>query len=255
MPPEASSRPEIGLNFIVTSTSLSGPGGATMTLNSFLVARCTSTFLPLGAPAIFSTTHCPSTRVQPSMPFVSKSNRSVGRSSGTLISAGAADARARPVMPQAARMVSALFNKLLRGIPGSCIAPLLQCLGHRLPFLALDERDVRDGVAVLECRHDADHAESLVLLGRGGGGGIQRPLGFRHRFALCLVGRQVVPAGDRLGLRDLARLVVNDDLGELVALHRVHRQLELAVLDLVFRRDRFAFLRTGAEATFERDLR
>src|SRR5438034_891380 len=43
-----------------TSTSVNGPTGATMTLNSSLMARCTSTFLPLGAPAISSTVHCPS---------------------------------------------------------------------------------------------------------------------------------------------------------------------------------------------------
>src|SRR6266849_2058675 len=61
-----------------------------MTLNSFLVARWTSTFLPLGAPAISSTAHCPSTVVQPSTPFVSKSNVSVGALSGTLSSSAAA---------------------------------------------------------------------------------------------------------------------------------------------------------------------
>src|SRR6266446_10654227 len=177
MPPEASSRPEIGLNFIETSTSVNGPGGATMTLNSFLVARCTSTFLPLGAPAISSTAHCPLTRVQPSMPFVSRSNRSAGRSSGTLICVGAANARSRQVMPQTVRMVRALFNKLLRGMP-RYIAPSLQFLGHRLPFRALDECDVGHRVAGLERRHDADHAESLVPLGRGGGSGVQRSLGF-----------------------------------------------------------------------------
>src|SRR5712691_2377167 len=89
MPPEASSRPEIGLNFIVTSTSVYGPSGATMTLNSFLVARWTTTFLPLGAPAMSSTAHWPSTVVQPSTPFASKSNLSVGTLSGTLSSSAA----------------------------------------------------------------------------------------------------------------------------------------------------------------------
>src|SRR5215831_4960782 len=88
MPPEASSRPEIGLNFIVTSTSVYGPGGATMTLNGFLVARCTSTLLPLGAPAMSSAAHWPSTTVQPSTPLLSKSNVSTGAPSGNLISGG-----------------------------------------------------------------------------------------------------------------------------------------------------------------------
>src|SRR5437870_3466508 len=95
MPPEASSCPEIGLNFIDTSTSEYGPGGATMTLNVFLVARCTSTFLPLGAPAMSSTAHCPSTVVQPSIPFASKANLLVGTLSGTLNSSAASAARNR----------------------------------------------------------------------------------------------------------------------------------------------------------------
>src|SRR5262249_10262948 len=60
-----------------------------MTLNWFRVARCTSTFLPLGAPAISSTTHWPSTLVQPSMPLLSKSNFSAGVLSGTLSSSAA----------------------------------------------------------------------------------------------------------------------------------------------------------------------
>src|SRR6266852_4419692 len=95
MPPDASSCPEIGLNFTETSTSVKGPGGATTTLNWFLVARCTSTFLPLGAPAISSTADCPSTVVQPSIPFASKSNLSVGTLSGTLSSSTASAARNR----------------------------------------------------------------------------------------------------------------------------------------------------------------
>src|SRR6266571_1224467 len=95
MPPEASSCPEIGLNFIETSTSVYALVGATMTLNWFLVARCTSTLLPLGAPAISSTAHCPSTVVQPSSPFASKSNLSVGTLSGTLSSSAASVARNR----------------------------------------------------------------------------------------------------------------------------------------------------------------
>jgi hypothetical protein len=56
-PPEASSRPEIGLNFIETSRSVYGPGGATITLNSFLVARWTSTRFPLAASGLSSTVH------------------------------------------------------------------------------------------------------------------------------------------------------------------------------------------------------
>src|SRR5438128_7911251 len=110
MPPEASSCPEIGLNFIDTSTSEHGPGGATMTLNSFLVARCTSTFLPLGAPAISSTAHCPSTVVQPSIPFASKSNLSVGVLSGTLSSSAASTALDRDHDERATSAVTMVLN-------------------------------------------------------------------------------------------------------------------------------------------------
>src|SRR5207253_6375764 len=66
-----------------------------MTLNSFLVARCTSTFLPLGAPAISSTVHCPSTVDQSSTPLVSKSNFTSGALSDSLRSS-AADACEEP---------------------------------------------------------------------------------------------------------------------------------------------------------------
>src|SRR5213594_5216509 len=114
MPPEASSCPEIGLNFIDTSTSEYGPGGATMTLNVFLVARCTSTFLPLGAPAMSSTAHCPSTVVQPSIPFVSKSNLSVGTLSGTLSSSAAAAAGNRGHRAPATSAANVVLNILRR---------------------------------------------------------------------------------------------------------------------------------------------
>ena len=77
------------------STSVNGPAGATITLNSFLVARCTKAFLPIGAPAKSSTTHWPRSSVQPSIPFVSKSNFCSVTPSGTLISGGAALAEGR----------------------------------------------------------------------------------------------------------------------------------------------------------------
>src|SRR2546428_6856725 len=70
-----------------------------MTLNVFFVARCTSTFLPLGASAISSTAHCPCTVVQPSSPFASKSNLSVGTLPGTLSSSAASAARNRGHAP------------------------------------------------------------------------------------------------------------------------------------------------------------
>jgi hypothetical protein len=52
----------------------------------------------------------------------------------------------------------------------------------------------------------------------------QRALGLGHRRLLLRLG-QVVAADDRLGLGDLAGLVVDDHLEVLVAFHRVDRQL------------------------------
>src|SRR5437667_3782998 len=158
MPPEASSRPDIGLNFIDTSTSVYGPDGATMTLNSFRVARCTSTFLPLGAPAISSTAHCPLTVVQPSMPLASKSNLSTGTLSGTLSSSAAltADTRDHRATASAANMVLNIprrmtfmsFSLLLRAAPRGRLAghpadtTSIELLRHGLPLGVPDQRDV-----------------------------------------------------------------------------------------------------------------
>src|SRR5947207_14498079 len=116
MPPDASSLPEMGLNCIATSTLVYGPGGATITLYSFRVARCTSTFLPLGAEGISSTAHCPSAMLQPSIPFASKSNFSSGTLSGTLISAAAADG-GRRVTPYAPSAANTALNQARRDVP------------------------------------------------------------------------------------------------------------------------------------------
>src|SRR5262249_29923462 len=90
MPPEASSRPEIGLNFTEASTSEKGPGGATMTLKALPVLRWTRTFRPLGAPSISSTVHVPATVVHPVTSPDSKSKRLRATRSRILTSAGAA---------------------------------------------------------------------------------------------------------------------------------------------------------------------
>src|SRR5262245_6965792 len=66
MPPDASSRPDIGLKRTETSISVYGPAEATITLNSLLVARCTNARPFPEAPAISSTTHRPETISQPS---------------------------------------------------------------------------------------------------------------------------------------------------------------------------------------------
>src|SRR5262245_4636774 len=91
MPPEASSRPEIGLKRTETSTSRYGPPGATMTLKGFFGARCTSTPLPLGAPGISSTLHWPSTDFQPVSSACSKSKRSLNAPCGRVSSSARAE--------------------------------------------------------------------------------------------------------------------------------------------------------------------
>src|SRR4029450_3128499 len=68
----------MGLKRTETSTSRYAPGGATITLNAFCVARWTSAWRPLGAPAISSTAHRPSIDRHPSRPGPSKSKREVG---------------------------------------------------------------------------------------------------------------------------------------------------------------------------------
>ena len=87
-----------------------------MTLNSFLVARCTSTFLPLGAPAMSSTAHWPSTVVQPSIPLLSKSNVSTGMLSGNLTSMRAASAPPRRLTLKTPSVASAALNTRRRDI-------------------------------------------------------------------------------------------------------------------------------------------
>src|SRR5262249_25079981 len=148
----------MGLNFTDTSTSVYGPDGATMTLNSFLVARCVRTCAPLGAPAISSTAHWPWTVVQPSRPLVSKSNRSTGRLSGTLSSAGAARAEAGRIVRTTPSAAPAALRNLRRAI----VIPLtlVELLGHRRERVSLGERDGRDRVSILERRDHADRAGS-----------------------------------------------------------------------------------------------
>src|SRR4029453_974582 len=215
MPPEASSRPEIGRNLIDTSTSPYGPGGATMTLNSFFVARWTSTFLPLGASAMSSTAHWPSTVVHPSTPLALKSNLSTGTLSGTLSSsaAPAAETRDHPSTASAASVVSSILRRVtfMPGLPASTRdRSSIELFRHRLPLGALHQRHVGHWGAILNPRHHADDAISLVLLHRLGGRRIERALGLGHRLALCLGGGEVLGMGVWLRLGDLSGLGVQD---------------------------------------------
>src|SRR5258708_28482923 len=76
MPPDASSRPEIGLKRTETSTLAYGPPGATITLYSLSVALWTRARPPWEAPATSSIAHLPETVVQPSSGLVKSKRRS-----------------------------------------------------------------------------------------------------------------------------------------------------------------------------------
>src|SRR5207237_7604901 len=94
----------------------------------------------------------------------------------------------------------------------------LFALRHRhrdsLELVALYERDVGDGAAILQRRCDADGAEASVasqgLLHRCS----QGSLGLGHRRALALCGGVIFAFGNRLGLDDLTGVVVYDHLEE-----------------------------------------
>jgi len=63
-----------------------GPAGATITLNSLVIARWTRAFVPTGTPGISSTSQRPLMVIQPSRPFVSKSGFCSAISVDSLIS-------------------------------------------------------------------------------------------------------------------------------------------------------------------------
>src|SRR5215471_11047201 len=150
-------------------------------------------------------------------------------------------ARARPGVPEAMSAASTISCPSIRSLMAisSCdsraVRPggSVELLGHRLPLRAFQEGDLGHRVVVLHRRHDGHGAESRVGLHGLGGRRGERALGLRHHLALGPRVLEVVVLGDRLGLGDLPGLVVDDHLGELLAPHRVHRELQLAVLDLV----------------------
>src|SRR5207245_6899763 len=74
---------------------------------------------------------------------------------------------------------------------------------------------------------------------------VSRHLRLGHGGALRCRGLKIVGIRDLLGLGDRAALGIGDDLHEVVALHRIDRELQLSVLDLEFRRDRCSFALAG----------
>src|SRR4029450_5090722 len=127
MPPEASSRPEIGLKRTEASRSRYGPPGATMTLKGFFGARCTSTPLPLGAPGISSTAHWPSTDFQPLSSACSKSKRSVNAPCGRVSSSARAEGLRSGCVPnhpsKPASMTATIHTKPVPWPPGTMLPP------------------------------------------------------------------------------------------------------------------------------------
>src|SRR6266581_1066338 len=103
-----------------------------------------------------------------------------------------------------------------------CLVQLFCC---RLPLLSLDERDVRDGMTVLDLREHAHREEALVFCDRPAQDLPQRELRLGHCLALTLRGCEVLTLADRLRLRNLTGLMIDRHFVELVALHRVHGEL------------------------------
>src|SRR5882724_4444126 len=254
MPPDASSRPEIGLKRTDTSTSRYGPPGATITLKAFCTARCTSTRLPLGAPAISSTPHRPAIAFHSSSPFCSKSNRSVGAVGDTLSSSARAADPWKRCTPHHHEKPSTLSTPTTAAVPEyDTLAPrtsrslsatashssrrfsLVQLFRHRPELTALDEGHLGHRVAILDGRHHTHRPISLVLLCGLIGRRPKRALGLDHRLALRLGSRQVVAARDRLRLCDLPGRGIDNNLRKSRTLLGVDRQLQLAVLHLILR--------------------
>src|SRR5713226_3958672 len=107
--------------------------------------------------------------------------------------------------------------RLARGCSTGDSACLVQLFCYRLPLLSLDEREIRDRMTVLDLREDAHREEALVFREGLAHGLPEREPRLGHRLALTLRGRQVLTLGDRLRLRNLAGLMVDHHLVELVA--------------------------------------
>src|SRR6185312_1148849 len=131
----------------------------------------------------------------------------------------------------------------------------IQLLQIFLEGLALDQRDLRDGLCVFEYGDHAHGAITAVCLDRSRHRVVERDLCLRHCLALLLRVLQIVAVCDLLLLFDSARSVVNDDFGELAALGGVDGKLQRSILDLVFAGDRLAFARARLEPTFQRHFR
>src|SRR6266446_2348074 len=157
--------------------------------------------------------------------------------------------------PYAPSAVNAISNSLRRDMIGCRTADsLIQLLGYVLPIASFHQRHVGHGMLVLHCGHDTDDAVSGVLLRGLRGCSLEGSLRLGHRLALSLRRREIVAAGDRLGLRHLAGLGIHNHFGELVALHCVNGQLELSVLHFILRRNRLAFLHACGKSTLQRDF-
>src|SRR6516165_8241656 len=103
---------------------------------------------------------------------------------------------------------------------------------HSLPVIVLDQRHRGDRMAVLHLRPYADRKVAGIVALRFLDGLPELARCAEQTVVLLPRRRQVVAAGDRLGLGDLTRDMVDDHLEILGAvLDGVDRQLRLAVLD------------------------
>ena len=90
------------------------------------------------------------------------------------------------------------------------------------------------------------------VLTTSAGGRLERALRPRHRLLLALSGGQISAVRDHVDLHDGPYAVVDDDLRKPIAPHRVHGELERAVVDLILGRDGCAFTPAHGQSTFER---
>src|SRR5438105_3117017 len=101
----------------------------------------------------------------------------------------------------------------------------VQLFRYGLERLALQHHDFGDRVSGVEDGGCADRAGAGVRFPHADDGVEERSLGGAERGTLRFGLREILTAGDRVGLGDLSGLVIDDDFRELAGFHRVDREL------------------------------